>query len=208
MNQDIARGLRTAALAVAAGAALAGCAPLLVGGAMVGTAMVATDRRTAATQLEDEVIEVKAKNRIRDAMGERGQLSVTSYNRVVLVTGEVPEPADKAAVEQAVQRVENVQSVVNEVTVGFPRSVSARSSDAFLTTKVKASLVDSRDLFSNSIKVETTGGVVYLMGRVTEREADRAAEVARGVSGVQKVVKVFQIISEAELARTAPKAPS
>jgi osmotically-inducible protein OsmY len=133
---------------------------------------------------------------------------VTTYNRVVLLTGEVPDAADKAKAEQAVKTVENVQSVVNEITIGFPRSVSQRSNDAYLTTKVKASLVDARDLLANSIKVETTGNVVYLMGLVTQREADRAADVARGVSGVTKVVKVFEVISEEEMARIAPKTPS
>jgi osmotically-inducible protein OsmY len=208
MNSSTARALRATAVALIGAGALSACAPLLVGGAMVGTAMVVTDRRTAATQLEDEVIEVKAKNRIQEALGDKGQISVTSYNRVLLLTGEVPEAADKAAVEQAVGRIENVQSVVNELIVGgFPRSVSQRSNDAFITSKVKASLIDAKDLFSNSIKVVTSSGVVYLMGRVTEREADRATDVARGVGGVQKVVKVFQVISEAELANTAPRPP-
>lgn len=207
MNRNIARGLRATALGLVAGAALSACAPLLIGGAIVGGSMVATDRRTSGAQLEDEVIEVKAANRVRETLGERGQVSVTSYNRIVLITGEVPDVADKTAVEQAVGRVENVQSVVNELAIGFPRSITGRSNDAFITTKVKASLIDAKDLFSNSIKVVTSQGVVYLMGRVTEREATRSAEVARGVSGVQKVVRVFEIITEAELANTAPKAP-
>ena len=206
MNSSTARALRATAVALIGAGALSACAPLLVGGAMVGTAMVVTDRRTAATQLEDEVIEVKAKNRIQEALGDKGQISVTSYNRVLLLTGEVPEAADKAAVEQAVGRIENVQSVVNELIVGgFPRSVSQRSNDAFITSKVKASLIDAKDLFSNSIKVVTSSGVVYLIGRVTEREANRAAEIARGVSGVVKVVKVFEILSEAELANSAAR---
>ena len=204
----VSRSLLVAALAAAAGAALTACAPIIVGTAVVGTAMVATDRRTTGIQLEDEVIQGKAKSRVQEALGDRGQLVVTTYNRVVLLTGEVPDPADKAKAEQAVKTVENVQSVVNEITIGFPRSVSQRSNDAYLTTKVKASLVDARDLLANSIKVETTGGVVYLMGLVTQREADRAADVARGVSGVTKVVKVFEVISEEEMARIAPKTPS
>jgi osmotically-inducible protein OsmY len=202
------RGLLLAVLAAAAAAALGGCAPIIVGTAVVGTAMVATDRRTTGAQLEDEVIQGKAKNRIQEALGDRAQLVVTSFNRVLLLTGEAADAADKAKAEQAVRTVENVQSVVNEITIGFPRSVSQRSNDAYLTTKVKASLVDAHDLLANSIKVETTGGVVYLMGLVTQREADRAADVARGVSGVQKVVKVFEVISEAELARIAPKTSS
>jgi osmotically-inducible protein OsmY len=207
MNRNIRRAWRAMALSLVAGAALSACAPLLIGGALVGGSMVVTDRRTSGAQVEDEVIEVKAANRIRDAIGERGQLSVTSYNRIVLITGIVTEAADKTAVEEAIGRIENVHSVVNEVAIGIPRSVTGRSSDALITTKVKASLIDAKDVFSNAIKVVTSQDVVYLMGRVTEREATRAAEVARGVGGVQKVVRVFEVISEAELANTQPKAP-
>ncbi|HEX7441695.1 MAG TPA: BON domain-containing protein [Caldimonas sp.] len=207
MTRNIRRAWRATALGLVAGAALSACAPLLIGGALVGGSMVATDRRTSGAQVEDEVIEVKAGNRIRDAIGERGQVSVTSYNRIVLITGIVTEAADKTAVEEAIGRIENVQSVVNEVAVGIPRSITGRSSDALITTKVKASLIDAKDLFSNAIKVVTSQAVVYLMGRVTEREAARAAEVARGVGGVQKVVRVFEIISEAELANSQQKAP-
>ena len=130
---------------------------------------------------------------------------MTSYHRVMLLTGVVNDAADKALAEQAVSRIDNVQSVVNELAIGLPRSITGRSSDALLTSKVKASFIDAKDLFSNALKVVTSQGVVYLMGRVTEREATRAAEVARGVGGVQKVVKVFEIISEAELANTQLK---
>ena len=210
MNEKTVRALRGVALGLAASAALSACAPLLLGGAVVGGAMVATDRRTSGTMVEDETIEVKATGRIREALGERGNVSVTSYNRVVLLTGDVPDAADKATVEQVASKLENVQSVVNELVVGLARSFVSRSRDGFLTSKVKASFIDARDLFSNSIKVVTSHQVVYLMGRVTEREANRAADVARGVDGVQKVVKVFEVISEAELANQLPKssAPS
>jgi osmotically-inducible protein OsmY len=207
MNRSLACGLRAAALGLAAATFLGGCAPLLIGGALAGGAMVFTDRRTSGTQVEDEVIELKGMNRVREVLGERGQVSVTSYNRIVLLTGEVPEAADKTTVEQAVAKVDNVRSVVNELTVGLPRSITGRSSDALLTTKVKASFIDAKDLFSNALKVVTSQGVVYLMGRVTEREADRAADVARGVAGVRKVVKVFEIVSEAELANSVAQPP-
>ena len=133
------------------------------------------------------------------------RVNTTSYNRMVLLTGEVPTEADKTTAEQVVARIDNVASVVNELTVGPPNTFGERSKDAYITTKVKASLVDAKDLFANSIKVVTHRGVVYLMGRVTEREATRASEVARGVSGVVKVVRVFEIITEAELAQTQPK---
>jgi osmotically-inducible protein OsmY len=207
MNRSLARGLRAAALGLAAATLLGGCAPLLIGGALAGGAMVFTDRRTSGTQVEDEVIELKGMNRVREVLGERGQVNVTSYNRIVLLTGEVPEAADKTTVEQAVAKVDNVRSVVNELAVGLPRSITGRSSDALLTTKVKASFIDAKDLFSNALKVVTSQGVVYLMGRVTEREAERAADVARGVAGVRKVVKVFEIVSEAELANSVAQPP-
>lgn len=206
-NSGLLKVLRLGAAAAIAAGALAGCAPLLVGGAVVGTSMVASDRRTTGAQLEDEVIDVKATNRAREVLGGRGSVGVTSYNRLVLVTGEVPSEADKAAVGAAVKGVENVQTVVNEVAVGPNLSLSARSNDVLITSKVKASFVDAKDLFARSIKVVVANGVVYLMGRVTEREANRATEIARGVGGVKKVVKVFDIISESELAGTQPKAP-
>ena len=195
--------------AVAAATLLAGCAPLVVGTAIVGGAMVVTDRRSSGAQVEDEVIEVKANGRIGEALpGDNVRINTTSYNRMVLLTGEVPSEADKTTAEQVVARVDNVVSVVNELTVGPPNTFNERTKAAFISTKVKASLVDAKDLFANSIKVVTHRGVVYLMGRVTEREATRAAEIARGVSGVVKVVKVFEILSEAELAKLRTTTPS
>ncbi len=186
-------------LAATAAGALSGCAAVVLGGA-VGTALVATDRRTAGTQLEDQNIEFKALTRIREAVGERGHISVTSYNRVVLLTGEVNTEEDHKAVEAAISKIEGVQSVVNEAGVMGNSSLTGRSNDALITTKVKATYVDAKDLQANTIKVVTERATVFLMGRVTEREATRAADLARGVSGVLKVVKVFELMSEAELA--------
>jgi osmotically-inducible protein OsmY len=185
--------------ALAAAPLLSGCAALVVGGA-VGTAAVVTDRRTAGTILEDQNIELKSLTRIRESVGDRGHINVTSFNRQVLITGEVPSDADRATVEQAIGRIEGVRSVVNELAVMGSSSMTARSNDTILTSKVKASYIDAKDLQANAVKVVTERGVVYLMGRVTEREANRAADIARGVSGVQKVVKVFETLSEAELA--------
>ncbi len=184
---------------------LSGCAALLVGGAVVGGTMVATDRRSSATQLEDQLIESKAATKIRETLGERGKVSATSYNRLVLLTGDVVTDSDKAAVEQAVARVDSVRSVVNELLVGGSASLSTRSNDALLSAKVKASIVDAKGLYANSIKVVTERGVVYMLGRVTEQEATQAANVARGVSGVNKVVRVFDILTDAELAEIQPK---
>ena len=185
---------------------LAGCAPLLIGGAILGGSMVVTDRRSSGTQLDDQAIELKAINRIAETLGDRGHINVTRFNRQVLFTGEVATEGDKARVEQALARIENVRTVVNELAVAAASSLASRSNDALLTGKVKASLVDARDLQVNAFKVVTERGVVYLMGTVTEREATRAAEVARGVSGVRKVVRVFEVVSEAELAASQAKA--
>lgn len=198
------RSLLALALAASALGSLSGCAPLIVGGAMMGGTLMYTDRRTSGAQIEDQAIELKAGSRAAEIVGDRGRISVTSYNRLALITGEAPTDADKAAVEQAVQRVENVRSVVNEVAVMGAASLTSRSNDAILSGKVKASLVDAKDLQANAFKVVTDRGIVYLMGRVTDREANRSAEVARSVSGVQKVVRVFEIISESELANLQP----
>jgi osmotically-inducible protein OsmY len=184
---------------------LAGCQALLLGGAVVGGTMVATDRRSSATQLEDQLIETKSGNRIRELLGERGKVTVTSYNRLVLLTGDVATESDKAAVEQAVARVDNVRSVVNELAVMGSASLNVRSNDVLLSTKVKASIVDTKGLYANSIKVVTERGVVYMMGRVSEAEATQASNVARGVTGVVKVVRVFEILSPAELAELQAK---
>lgn len=194
-----------AAVTVATG--LTGCFPLLLGGAMVGGTVVYTDRRTSATQLEDEAIELKASNRLSKELGERARVSVVSYNRLVLLTGVVSGDADRAVVGRLVSGVENVRSIVNEVTVVSAQPTNTIASDALVTSKVKASLVDSKDIFAQSVKVVTERGTVYLMGRVTEREANRATEIARGVSGVDKVVRVFEVISEAELANMQTPSP-
>jgi osmotically-inducible protein OsmY len=194
-----ARALTVAVGAVVALSTLSGCVALAVGGA-VGTAMVVTDRRTAGVQLEDQNIELKSLTRIREAIADRGHLNITSFNRMVLITGEVPTEADRVAVEQAIARIENVRSTVNDLAVTAPSSLAARSGDTILTSKVKATYVDAKDLQSGAIKVVTERSTVYLLGRVTEREASRAAELARSISGVQKVVRVFEILTEAELA--------
>ncbi|WP_395701616.1 BON domain-containing protein [Aquabacterium sp.] len=185
------------------GALLSGCAGLVVGGAVVGGLMVA-DRRTSGAQIEDQAIELKAINRIQSVLGERGHVNVTSYNRMALLTGEVPTEADRSAIEQSISQIENVRSIVNELAVTANSSIGSRSNDVVLTSKVKASFLDARDLQANAFKVVTERGQVFLMGRVTEREARRAGEVARSISGVQKVVRVFEVISEAELAELQP----
>lgn len=197
----------TLALAAAASLLQTACAPLVIGGMAVGSALMATDRRTSGTQVEDQGIELKTSNRLREQLGDRVNISVNSYNRVVLLTGQTRNEADKEAAERIARGVENVTLVLNELEVGMLSSVSSRANDVAIATKVKASLIDARDLISNAFYVVVEAGNVYIMGRVTEREATRAVSIARGVSGVKKVVRAFEIISEEELARITPKAP-
>jgi osmotically-inducible protein OsmY len=200
--------LTLVAAACGALASLSACAPLVVGGAMVGGALVAADRRTTGTQVEDQGIELKAATRIREAMGSRTRINVQSHNRVLLISGEVRNDEDKAEAERIATQVENVQRVVNEIQVGFLASLTQRSNDLVLAGKVKATLIDARDLQSNAFNVVVERGEVYLMGIVTEREANRATELVRGIPGVAKVVRVMEVISEQDLARRVPAKPS
>lgn len=194
------RPLATAVLCLASAATLQGCFEMFVGTAVMGT-LAATDRRTFGTQTEDKSIMLKGEMRANNLVGDQGHVNVASFNRKVLLTGEVKDESMKAAVEREVAAIEGVQAIVNELAIEAPSSYSSRTNDSFITSKVVASFVDAKDLFANSLKVVTERGSVYLMGRVTPREGDRAAEVASGVSGVQKVIKVFDYISEEELKR-------
>ena len=202
-------------LALALAATLAGglsaCVPLVVGGAAM-SAMVAVDRRTSGAQLEDEGIELRGASRLRETFGAGAHFNLTSYNRQVLLTGEVPDEATKQRAEQIISRVENVRTIVNELVLQGTSTLVQRSSDVLITGKVKASLVDAKDLYAGAFKVVTENSVVYLMGRVTQREADRATAIARQISGVQRVVRIFEIIGDDELRRiqtqAAPTAPT
>ena len=202
-THSLKRLLLTACTAAVLGTSLTACFPLLLGGA-AGGALVAIDRRTSGAQLEDEGIELRAMARLRDNIGSRARVSVTSYNRQVLLTGEVLNENDKKLVEQVVSRVENVNGVVNELAIIDSPSLVQRSSDVLITGQVKALLIDAKDLYASAFKVVTERGTVYLMGRVTQREADRATEIARGACGVQKVVRIFEVISEEEMQRLLP----
>jgi osmotically-inducible protein OsmY len=177
---------------------LQGCVEMAVGSAVVGT-LAATDRRTFGAQTEDKAILFKGETRVPKVVGNAGHVNVTSFNRKVLLTGEVRDEPMKAAVEREVANIEGVQSIVNDLEIAPVSSFSARSNDSLITGKVKAAFVDAKDLYANSIKVVTERSTVYLMGRVTQREGQLASDVARGVSGVQKVVKVFEYISEEDL---------
>ena len=195
--------MNTVAAALLA-SSLAACIPLMVGGVAVGGSMIVNDRRTSGAQLEDEGIELRGSSRIRSNFGDRVHVNINSYNRQVLLTGEVPSAQDKASVEQVISRVENVNSVVNELAIQSSPGLAQRSADVLITGRVKAMLVDAKDLFANSFNVVTERGTTYLMGRVTQREADRGTAVAQSTPGVKKVVRIFEIISEEELARQLP----
>jgi len=203
-RSTLTRLLATASLTATLGASLSACAPLVVGAA-VGGAVVATDRRTSGAQVEDKGIQIKANNRLSDTLGGRAHINVNAFNRMVLLTGEVPAEPDRLTAEQITSRVENVGSVVNQLVVLPNSSLSTRSSDVLLAGKVRATLVDARDVISSAFDIVVERGEVYLMGIVTEREANRAAELAASIDGVKKVVKAFQIISEDELAQRQPK---
>ncbi len=185
-------------------ATLSACAPVVVGSAVMGS-LVATDRRTSGTQLEDEGIELRAASRLSQNLGERVHVNVTSYNRQVLLTGEVPTAQDKEKAARLVAQVENVRAIVNELAIGSLSTLRERSNDAFITGKVKASMVDAKDLFANAFKVVTERSTTYLMGRVTQREAEHATNLVRSTSGVKKVVRVLEIISEQQLQNMLPK---
>ena len=195
--------LRTTGAVLVLATCMTACAPFLVAG-VAGSALVATDRRTSGTQLEDETIELRASAKVRDTFGEKVHVNVTSYNRQVLLTGEVPSEQERQAVSAIVEKVENVKSVANELSAMPNASLGSRSNDLVVTGKIKATLIDSRDLFANAFKVVTERNTVYLMGRVTQREADSATALIRNVGGVNKVVRMFEIISEEELRRQLP----
>ncbi len=204
MNTTSLQRLLLSALAAASLAGgLSACAPLVVGGAAL-TGLMAVDRRSSGAQVEDEAIELRAGIRMRDELGSRAHVNVTSYNRQVLLTGEVPDEAAKNRAEQLASGIDNVRAVVNELAIMAPTSLSQRSNDTLISGKMRASLVDARDLSSPAFKVVTERGTLFLMGRVTQREADRATQIARGVGGVQRVVRVFEILTEEELARIEP----
>ena len=185
-------------LGTALAASLSGCVAMAVGGAATAV-LSANDRRTLGMQTEDKAINVKAELKLRELTGENGHINVTSYNRKVLLTGEVRDDAMKQAAEREVRAIDNVVSVINELEIAGPSSFTSRSNDALITTKVKTSLVDMKTVSAISFKVTTERGVVYLMGLVTPREGNIAADVAKGVSGVTRVVKIFEYISEEDV---------
>ncbi|NHZ33221.1 BON domain-containing protein [Massilia rubra] len=201
------RPLAKAIVAVALLGSLQGCIGLFVGGAVAG-AVATADRRTLGAQADDKAIALKADMRLPKITGEDVHINVNSFNRKVLLTGEVRDDAMKAAVEREVANIDGVAIVINELDIASPATYTSRSSDSLITTKVKASLVDMQTISATSFKVITERGTVFLMGRVTQREGQVAADVARGVSGVKKVVKVLEYISDDELKAISPRSSS
>lgn len=179
---------------------LAGCFGVAAVG-IGGGALILSDRRATETIATDEGIELRASNRISENFGTKVHVNVTSYNRMVLLTGEVPTAQVKAEVEKLVAGVPNIKSISNELAISGPSSLGSRSNDAYLTSKVKARFVDAQKFSANHVKVITEAGVVFLLGLVTQAEADAAVEIARTTGGVQKVVRVFEIISPEEARR-------
>jgi osmotically-inducible protein OsmY len=200
MKRNLQSVLLSGAVLAVSLTSLSACAPLLVGGAVM-TGVVATDRRTTGTQVEDESIEIKVASAIRQNLGDRVHLNVTSFNRRVLLSGEVASANDKAVAEKLAQSQENVHAVINDLAVMTPSTLTQRSKDTVITGQVKAAFLDAKDLQVNAIKVVTERGIVYLMGRVTAREAKRATDITRAIGGVVKVVRVFEEITDAELER-------
>jgi osmotically-inducible protein OsmY len=189
------RAWRIAACASAAAVVLSGCfGAALVGGAATG-ALIANDRRPPEVVLGDERVELAATQRLNKAFGDNTHLSVTSYNYIVLLTGEVADEKMKAEAERLVSQVERVKAVVNEIGVGAPSSLSSRGNDTYLTGRIKAAFVTANRFNANQVKVVTERGIVYLMGLVNKKEADDATDIARSTPGVQKVVRVFEYAS-------------
>ncbi len=202
MNKENLRWKNTLSkilLASALSCSLTACVPVMLVSGAVGGSMAASDRRTVGMQTEDKIITLKGENIASKTAGEKGHVNVACFNRKILLTGEVDSEATKQAVANEISSIENVQAVVNELAVMAPSTMGSRSNDSLITSKVSASFLAEKDLHSHAFKTITERGTVYLMGRVTEREGDHAAQVAAGVSGVEKVVKVFEYITEEEL---------
>ncbi len=195
---------RTLILLAALVPVLSGC----FGAAAVGVgagALAFADRRATEVQVTDEGIELRSGNRISEKYGSNTHVNVTSYNRTVLLTGEVPDTAAKAGIEKIVAEVPNVKAISNELLVAGTSTLTARSNDTYITSKVKARFIDANKFAANHVKVVTEAGVVYLMGLVTQTEANDAVEIARTTGGVQKVVRVFEIIGADEARRLSPQ---
>ena len=203
MKLVLSAALRRPLLGIALGtvlcASLQGCLPPVVGATAVGS-MAAVDRRSLGMQTDDKTIELKGEGRASKITGDKGRVAVTSYNRMVVLSGEVADEKMKAEVQAQIATLGDLKKIENDLEVAPVSTVSARSSDLLITSKVKAAIIDTKDLYISAFKIHTDRGVVYLMGRVTQREAKLGAEVARNAaSDIRKVVKLFEYITEDEL---------
>ena len=183
------------AVALCATFALSACAPIVVAGAAAGAALVVADRRSAGAQVDDQSIETKAGANANSQWGDRIHLNVTSFNGIVLLTGEAPDVATRDAVGNMVKAVDRVRSVQNEMVVAPNTPLSSRTNDSYITSKVKTRFVEENKFPANRVKVVTERQVVYLMGIVTHTEADDAARIAATTTDVKRVVKVFEYTS-------------
>jgi osmotically-inducible protein OsmY len=179
-------------ISLAATLLLAGCPAAIIGGGAVAYGTI-EDRRTSGTMIDDDSIESRISRSVRERYGENTHVNVTSFNRSVLLTGEVPEDARRTEIEKLAQGAGNVRNITNELQVGAPSSLGARANDSYITTKVKGRILDSNKVNPIHVKVVTEAGVVYLMGIVTEQEAADAVDVARNTGGVVKVVRIFDL---------------
>lgn len=191
MNVSTKTSLSTLILAAALSTQLTACVPVVIGGAAAGGAMAA-DRRTSGTYIEDQAIELKAGKAISDSLNDKVHANITSYNRQVLMTGEVSDESNKKKAESLIRPIENVTSIKNYLEIGANSSIGSRTNDTYITSKVKANFLKENKFAANYVKVVTENGTVYLLGLVTHKEADDAVEIARSIGGVKAVVKVFE----------------
>lgn len=198
---DLARWVVLFAWTVVAGAGLSACVPLIVAGAATTGALIAFDRRSVGAQTEDQAIELKGQSRLPESVARAGGVSVTAFNRKVLLTGQVADEKLKAESELAIAKMDGVASVHNELMIGSKAPLGTSTSDTAITGRVRALLLEARDLQSNAFKVVTETSVVYLMGMVTRREGERAAQLAARAAGVSRVVTVYEYLTEDELGR-------
>ena len=194
--------LLRAVAGLACAAAVAACAPIVVGAVAAGTALVVTDRRTTGAQVDDQTIQLRLANELTAAFKNQPvHINVNSFDRKVLLTGEVPDEAAKGRAEEIARASQNVRAVVNELAIAAPSSLSDRTADTALSGRVRAAFVNTREIAFNSIEIVTERRIVYLLGLVTENEGKIAAQVASKVPGVQQVVKVFDVASQEEVDR-------
>ena len=194
MSTNLTKIIIKIVAAISFGAMLSACVPVIIGGA-AATGAVAADRRTSGIYVEDQNIEFKAAKKMLTNLGENAHVNVTSYNRNVLLTGEVPDEAAKVKAEALLKEIENIRVVTNDLVVGPKTTISSRSNDTFITSKIKSKFVTENQFPANYVKIVTENSVVYLIGLVNKTEADAATEIARSTDGVAKVVKVFEYIN-------------